>query len=64
LYENGDGIKQDYVRAHMWFSLASGKNIIARDERDRITKKMAPSQITDAQNMARDCERKKYKNCE
>ena len=64
LYENGDGIKQDYVRAHMWFSLASSKNIIARDERDRITKKMAPSQITDAQNMARDCERKKYKNCE
>lgn len=64
LYENGDGIKQDYVRAHMWFSLASGKNIIARDERDRITKKMEPSQITDAQNMARDCERKKYKNCE
>ena len=64
LYENGDGIKQDYVRAHMWFSLASDKNIIARDERDRIARKMAPAQITDAQNMARDCEKKKYKNCE
>jgi len=64
LYENGDGIKQDYVRALMWFTLASSKNIIARDERDRITKKMAPSQITDARNMARNCERKKYKNCE
>ena len=64
LYENGDGIKQDYVRAHMWFSLASGKNIIARDERDRIAGKMTLSQITNAQNMARDCEKKKYKNCE
>jgi TPR repeat protein len=64
LYENGDGVKQDYVRAHMWFSLASGKNIIARDERDRIAKKMAPSQITEAQNMARYCEREDYKNCE
>ena len=64
LYESGDGIKQDYVRAHMWFSLASGKNIIARDERDRIAKKMGRSQITDAQNMARSCERKKYKDCE
>ena len=64
LYENGDGIKQDYIRAHMWFSLASGKNIIARDERDRIARKLSPSQITDAQNMARECEKKKYKNCE
>jgi hypothetical protein len=64
LYENGDGIKQDYIRAHMWFSLASGKNIIARDERDRISKKMAPSQITAAQNMAQACEKKKYKHCE
>ena len=64
LYENGDGIKQDYIRAHMWFSLASEKNIIARDERDRIARKMSPTQITDAQNMARECEKKKYKNCE
>ena len=64
LYESGSGIKQDYVRAYMWFSLASSKNIIARDERERIAKKMASSQISDAQNMARDCERKKYKKCE
>ncbi len=64
LYEDGDGIKQDYVRAHMWFSLASSKNIIARDERDRIAKKLTPSQLTDAQNMARDCERKSFRHCE
>jgi len=64
LYEKGDGIKQDYIRAHMWFSLASEKNIIAKDERDRIARKLSPSQITDSQNMARECEKKKYKDCE
>tara|TARA_B100000686_G_scaffold57111_1_gene61320 strand:- start:11067 stop:11690 length:624 start_codon:yes stop_codon:yes gene_type:complete len=63
LYENGDGIKKDYIKAHMWFSLASKKNIIAKDERDRITKKLSPSQLNDSLKMARECEKKKYKNC-
>ena len=64
LYEDGNGIKQDYIRAHMWFSLASSKNIIARDERDRIARKMTPSQITDAQKMALDCEKEEFNHCE
>ena len=64
LYEDGNGVKQNYIRAYMWFDLASSKNIIAKDERDRIARKMAPSQISDAQNMARDCERKKFIYCE
>jgi len=63
-YEDGYGVKQNYIRAYMWFDLASSKNIIAKDERDRIARKMTPSQITDAQNMARDCERKKFIYCE
>ena len=63
LYESGSGIKQDYIRAHMWFNLASSENIIARDERDRIAKKMTSSQIGIAQKMARDCERKKFNDC-
>ena len=64
LYEDGNGVKQNYIRAYMWFDLASSKNIIAKDERDRIARKMTPSQITDAQNMARDCEREKFIYCE
>lgn len=64
MYEKGDGVMQDYVRAHMWFNLASSKNLIAKDERDRIARKMIPTQITEAQRIARDCERKKYKSCE
>ena len=63
LYEKGDGIKQDYTRAHMWFSLASEKNIIAKDERDRIARKLSSSQINDSQKMARECKKKKYKDC-
>jgi len=47
----------------MWFSLASEKNIIAKDERDRIARKLSPSQINDSQKMARECKKKKYKDC-
>ncbi|MBL80211.1 MAG: hypothetical protein CMH70_09320 [Nitrosomonadaceae bacterium] len=64
LYENGDGIQQDYIRAHMWFSLSAKKNIIAKDERDRIAMKLSPSQITDSQRMARVCEEEGYRNCD
>tara|TARA_Y100001936_G_scaffold254048_1_gene324054 strand:+ start:4820 stop:5440 length:621 start_codon:yes stop_codon:yes gene_type:complete len=63
MYENGYGIKQDYMLAHMWFNLASKKNIIAKDERDRIARKLSPSQVIDSQKMAEECKNKKYKNC-
>jgi uncharacterized protein len=60
-YENGRGVPQDYVLAHMWFNLAaSGFTIFTEthDEavsaRDELTAKMTPSQIAEAQRMARE----------
>jgi hypothetical protein len=32
--------------------------------RDLIAQQMTPAQISKAQDMARDCEKKKYKNCD
>jgi len=65
MYEGGEGVIQDYVRAYMWFNLSvSKRGQEAKENRDRIAKKMKPSQIADAQRMARVCEKKNYKNCE
>jgi TPR repeat protein len=64
MYGNGTGVLQDYVRAHMWFNIsASSGNKIASNNRDIVTKRMTPAQIADAQKLARECVKKKYKGC-
>ena len=64
MYAKGERVIQDYVRAHMWFNLAASKgNKTGGEYREKVTKKMTPAQIAEAQKMARDCEKKKYKNC-
>ena len=65
MYNNGNGVPQDYVYAHMWYNIAasSGKSKNASNNRDIIEKKMSSSQIETAQNLARKCVRKKYKGC-
>ena len=65
MYANGEGVIQDYIRAHMWLNLAASKgNKTGGEYREKITKMMTPAQIADAQKMARECEKKNYKNCE
>jgi TPR repeat protein len=65
MYNNGQGVLQDYVRAHMWFNIAasSGKSKNASKNRDIVAKRMTPAQFADAQKLARECFRKKYKGC-
>ena len=53
------GVPQDYVKAHMWFNLASvGAPATSRFDyvgyRDELAKKMTPAQIAEAQKLARD----------
>lgn len=65
MYVNGQGTSKDYVRAHMWVNLAASRgDNLAQEARDVIAKSMTPSQISDAQLLARDCEKKKYKKCD
>jgi hypothetical protein len=65
MYVMGKGVTQDYVRAGMWFNLAASKgDKNAKESLDRMAKGMKPAQIVDAQTMAKDCEKKNYKNCE
>jgi TPR repeat protein len=55
LYAQGQGVPQDYVRAHMWFNLsAAGGNQEAVKDRDTITHRMTPDQIAEAQKLARE----------
>jgi uncharacterized protein YraI len=65
MYDNGLGVPQDYVRAYMWFNIAtsSRENKKATKNRGIVAKRMTPSQIAEAQKLARECVRKKYRGC-
>ncbi len=64
MYNNGDGVIQDYVRAHMWYNISASNGIeTASEKRDNTTKKMTPSQLEKAQDLARACVAKDYKGC-
>ncbi len=59
MYDDGQGVPQDYVQAHMWFNLsAAGPPDEYRDDaarnRDRVAKFMTPAQIAEAQRLARE----------
>jgi len=58
MYYNGQGVLQDYTLAYMWFNLCSVSSFPEHGEgcvenRNEVEKKMTPSQIEKAQEMAR-----------
>ena len=65
MYGTGRGVIQDNVYAHMWLNIAasSGKSENASKNRDVVAKRLAPARIEDAQKLARECVRKKYRGC-
>ena len=64
MYENGRAVIQDNVRAHMWYNIAASQGYkYATKNRDLLAKEMTPSQLEKAQDLARECVRKKYKGC-
>jgi uncharacterized protein len=55
MYRTGGGVPQDYVIAHMWFNLAAASgDKDAVKARDVVAAKMAPTQIAEAQKLARE----------
>ncbi len=64
MYNLGKGVLKDYVYAHMWGNIAAmnGSELGAK-LRDDFEKKMTPSQLEKAQDLARECVRKKYNGC-
>jgi peptidoglycan hydrolase-like protein with peptidoglycan-binding domain len=54
LYAEGQGVRQSYVQAHKWFSLAASQgNPKAEKARDIVAKKMSREEIITAQQLAR-----------
>ncbi|MFZ5790585.1 MAG: peptidoglycan-binding protein [Pseudomonadota bacterium] len=53
MYRDGQGVPQDFVRAHLWLNLAAaaGQNDAAT-ARDELTRRMDPGQIAEAQRLA------------
>ena len=53
MYALGQGVEQDNVLAHMWFSLTAAQgNTTAVGNRDTAAKKMTPAQIEESQQLA------------
>jgi TPR repeat protein len=64
MYALGQGVIQDDVYAHMWGNIAaSNGNENGGKVRDLSAEQMTPSQIQEAQTLARECVRKNYKGC-
>jgi len=64
MYVLGKGILQDDVYAHMWWNIAASNGYEDGSKmRDMYAKTMTPTQIEKAQDLARECIRKKYKEC-
>jgi len=60
MYDSGQGVPQDKLFAHMWWDIAGSKgNKNAIRDRNIIAKKMTPSQIEKAQELARNWKPKK-----
>ena len=53
MYAKGEGVPQDYVQAHMWFSLCAAQGG-GTNNQDIIATRMTPAQIAEAQKMARE----------
>ena len=55
LYHTAHGVPHDLVRAHMWYNLATAHGYDdGKRWRDRVADEMSPSQIAEAQKLARE----------
>ena len=55
LYSTGRGVPKDLVQAHFWFSVSAARGSDApRKSRERVAKKMTPTQIAEAQRLVRE----------
>jgi len=64
MYAVGEGVMQNFVYAHMWGNIAASNGHETGDElRDIVAEEMTASQIEEAEKLARECIRKKYKGC-
>jgi hypothetical protein len=64
VYDGGEGEPQNFIIAHMWYNLAFTNGVgFAANSRDELAAKMAPEDVSKAQEMATACMNSDYENC-
>ena len=64
MYYQGQGVDQDIVIAYMWFYVAAENgNSRSKGNVNVLAEEMKPKQIAKAQELARECVEKNYKDC-
>ena len=59
IYVEGRGVRRDYVRAYAWFNLSISRGMeSARNQRDRVGRRMTPAQISEAQALSSQLDRR------
>jgi TPR repeat protein len=64
MYVTGQGVPQNDISAYMWWHVAALLgNVPVGKNKDLVATRMDSNQIEKAQDLARECVRKKYKGC-
>ena len=64
MYEKGQGITADVVRAYMWSSIsANAGNTDAAQNRDNLATRMTPEQLANAQKLVTECGERRFRSC-
>ena len=61
MYDNGSGVLENDVYAYMWWSIAAANE--GNNAKESLAKDMTPQDISKAQDLTRECEKKNYKDC-
>lgn len=69
MYARGQGVPQDFIRAYMWYNVAAAASsgsdgMVAIKLRDDMASRMTAAQIGKAQELARRCQKSKFKECD
>lgn len=65
MYAKGLGVPQDFVSAHLWFNISCAFPYdTACQNRDQLSARMLPADISEAQRRARICMASNYKDCD
>jgi len=65
MYAEGQGLVKDMTRAHMWLNLAAANGSADSPiSLKAVSNAMTSQQIAEAQKMARECQARKFKNCD
>ena len=65
MYDNGEGVPENDIKAHVWYSMAKTSGNESGKKNLRILKtEMTKDQIAQAQELATKCYESNYKDCD